>query len=80
MTNRPLIYVKVIAIARQNKFSLDEAVERVSKMPKELSVTHGLTAMEPSSKKIISASVNRKAAENCYSADGGNLECIKSIL
>jgi len=76
-----LLSVKVVRhLMDQNKLSLAEAVSRISKVPMELSEEPWAYLLwNPLNKKIITASLNRRAAEKLFfNAVGGDLTVLKS--
>ena len=76
-----LMYVKIFRLLTvHNKLTLEQAIEKTSKMPRELSTDPwAYLIWNPSNKKIITASINRKAAEKLlFHALGGNLDVMKS--
>jgi DNA sulfur modification protein DndB len=76
-----LMFVKAVRqLIEYNKLNLEQAVERVSKVPTELSGEPWAHLIwNPLNKKIITASSNRRAAEKLlFNAVGGDLTVLKS--
>lgn len=76
-----LMFVKVIhQLVDHNKLTLEQAVEKVSRVPMELSAEPWAHLIwNPLNKKIVTASLNRKAAEKLlFNAVGGDLSVLKS--
>ncbi len=76
-----LIYVKIVRLLIEHeKLSLEKAVERVSKIPRDLSNDPWNNIVwNIAGKRMLTGAVNRKAAEKVmYHAVGGNLSVLKS--
>jgi len=76
-----LLYIKIVRLlVDHEKLSLDEAVERVSKIPRDLSkVPWADLLWNTAGKRMLTDSVNRRAAEKMlFHAVGGKLEVLKT--
>ncbi|MDR2720506.1 MAG: hypothetical protein LBC03_06875, partial [Nitrososphaerota archaeon] len=76
-----LLYIKIVRLLRNHeKLSLDEAVERVSKIPRDLTKAPWADLLwNTAGKRMLTDSVNRRAAEKMlFHAVGGKLDVLKT--
>ena len=76
-----LMYIKIVRLLMDHcRLSLDQAVEKVSEVPRELSADPWANLLwNIAGRRMLTGSVNRRAAEKMlFHAVGGNLDVLKS--